>query len=1021
MGPEPDSLSTDRAEEAGVPGDDRHARRVAETLMPGEGPGLGAADLPGSGPRYTFLRLHAEGGLGQVWVARDADLNREVALKEVRPEWSDRPEALRRFLREAQVTGQLEHPNIVPVYELARRREDGQPFYTMRLLGGRTLREELVDHHERRAGRPAEPLERQKLLTAFVAVCQAIGYAHSRGVVHRDLKPSNVMIGGFGEVLVIDWGLARMVDRPEEDAPGIPGLDVSPEASALETRGAVGTPAYMSPEQVEGRPSAIDARSDIYGLGVILFEILTGRPPFEGRDQPEIYRKITEGPTPGARELIPSVPRPIEAVALKAMARDPAARYARASELAEEVHRFLAGEPVAAWREPFLVRARRWVSRHRISVASASAAAVVGAIALGATLATNRARGMELVETLKNSEIGRAQMIADQVRGYRFWTTARLRSEFERAPADSPERVRLSLGLLPDDPGQVDFILERALSSDVANLVVLRDALNRGHAPAVTVRLWAVLQGRGDDEPRFRAACLLATYAPADPRWEGVAAEVVRMLLPRSRLDPASFWDWAEALAPAMPGLVAPLAAVYADPGRPEDRETTSRLLVRHARRPEDLASLVRAADESDFEAFVARMRDDPSASLSRLEAALAEPPPKGDEAALESFARRHAQAAIAADRLGRPAIGRALMRPAPDPTVRSWLIDRLGPLGVGPGAMADRLAAEADPGVRRALVLAMGGADPGRLPEADRRAIVGRLLEAYRSDPDPGLHSAIGWLLHLWKAGDDVRGADADLSGKPRGERGWFVNSEGQTFVVVRPPGPVGRPFAIATTEVTVAQFRRFFKDLSGLLDLGGEPLYVESVSPSEDCPVNAVHWYFAAMYCRWLSEREPGAIAPDQYCYPGIEAIATSWGGGEMAMAPGHLDRTGYRLPTSGEWEYACRAGSTAPRPFGHGRALLPAYAWFAANSDGRTHPVGLKRPNDLGLFDMLGNLREWSDDRPGGAPDDPVANGVARSRRGGCHLDPADLLRPSTQDNWEPAKRAIVSGFRVARTLD
>src|SRR5207248_1953974 len=143
-------------------------------------------------------------------------------------------------------------------------------------------------------------------------------------------------------------------------------------------------------------------------------------------------------------------------------AREPGARYARASDLAEEVQRFLAGEPVKAWREPFVVRARRWISRHRIFVAASSAASIVAAVALGAMLASNRSTGIELVEALKTAEIDKAQAIADQVRDYKFWTKDRIRSQFERSSANSPERVRLSLGLLPDDPDQADFLLDRA-------------------------------------------------------------------------------------------------------------------------------------------------------------------------------------------------------------------------------------------------------------------------------------------------------------------------------------------------------------------------------------------------------------------------------------------------------------------------------------------------------------------------------------------------------------------------------
>jgi tetratricopeptide (TPR) repeat protein/tRNA A-37 threonylcarbamoyl transferase component Bud32 len=339
----------------------------------------------GQRSRYSLTRLHAEGGLGKVWVARDGDLNREVALKEIRTEQAANPEAWRRFLKEAQITGQLEHPNIVPVYELTRRPEDDQPFYTMRLVRGQTLRAAIADHHRRRGRGPADPLELQKLLGAFVHVCQAIGYAHSRGVIHRDLKPDNVVLGGFGEVIVLDWGLARMVDRPDDDAPEV---NLSAEATTRETVGTVGTPAYMAPEQAEGRHDLVDTRTDVYGLGAILFETLTGRPPVDGETTAEVLQRVASGSIPGARAVEPTVPRALDAVCSRAMARSRSDRYATALALAEDVQRWTAGEPVSAWREPWTVRARRWTARHRPLVAGAAAllATTAVALAVGAVL-----------------------------------------------------------------------------------------------------------------------------------------------------------------------------------------------------------------------------------------------------------------------------------------------------------------------------------------------------------------------------------------------------------------------------------------------------------------------------------------------------------------------------------------------------------------------------------------------------------------------------------------------------------
>jgi serine/threonine protein kinase len=341
---------------------------------------------PETRERYTLTRLHAEGGIGRVWLARDADLGRDVALKELRPERAANPAAWSRFLEEARITGQLEHPGIVPVYELARKADESKPFYTMRFVRGRTLAEASRAYHQKRAEGQAGPLDLQALLNAFVGVCNAVAYAHSRGVIHRDLKGQNVVLGDFGEVVVLDWGLAKLVDRPEQTL--TPAVAVEKEAGRGETLAgqALGTPAYMAPEQAEGRWDVVDRRSDVYGLGAILYEVLTGQPPFDGIDTSEILRRVVHEHPARPRSLDPAAPPALEAVCLKALAKQPKDRYGSARELADEVRRHLADEPVTAYSEPLNQRAGRWARRHKPLVASA--AALLVAAVLGLTVGT---------------------------------------------------------------------------------------------------------------------------------------------------------------------------------------------------------------------------------------------------------------------------------------------------------------------------------------------------------------------------------------------------------------------------------------------------------------------------------------------------------------------------------------------------------------------------------------------------------------------------------------------------------
>jgi tetratricopeptide (TPR) repeat protein/tRNA A-37 threonylcarbamoyl transferase component Bud32 len=371
--------------------DDFEVRRSIAELPQCNGPPLTAtlAYEPDTRERYTLTRLHAQGGLGQVWLAVDGDLNRQVALKELRSERGSDPTLAARFLDEAKVTGQLEHPGIVPVYELARRPGDGRPYYTMRFIRGRTLAEAARDYHRTREAGQAGPLDLAALLNAFVAVCNAVAYAHSRGVIHRDLKPQNVVLGDFGEVILLDWGLAKLVGRPEEAAAfSSVALDTFEGHAATMPGQVLGTPSYIPPEQAEG--AAVNHLSDVYGLGAILYEILMGRPPFEGSDTRELLRRVVVEPPVRPREVVPATPRALEAVCLKALAKKPSDRYRSAAELADEVRHFLADEPVRAYREPAGARAGRWMRRHRTLVSGAAillvtvlAAAGVGLLLLG--------------------------------------------------------------------------------------------------------------------------------------------------------------------------------------------------------------------------------------------------------------------------------------------------------------------------------------------------------------------------------------------------------------------------------------------------------------------------------------------------------------------------------------------------------------------------------------------------------------------------------------------------------------
>jgi serine/threonine protein kinase len=303
------------------------------------------------------LRPHARGGLGAIFVALDVELHREVALKQILENHADDPVSRSRFLQEAEITGGLEHPGIVPVYGLGAY-SDGRPFYAMRFIKGDSLKEAVDRSHadgamKRNLGRRS--LELRKLLRRFTDVCNAIDYAHSRGVLHRDITPGNIIVGKHRETLVVDWGLAKALGRTE---PGVESgervLVPSSASGSAETLpgSALGTPAFMSPEQAEGDLDHLGPRSDVYSLGTTLYYVLTGRPPVEG-DIGEVLRAVQKSDLPPPRRHDPTIDRALEAVCLRAMAQKPADRYASPKALAEDVERWMADEPVSAWAEPW--------------------------------------------------------------------------------------------------------------------------------------------------------------------------------------------------------------------------------------------------------------------------------------------------------------------------------------------------------------------------------------------------------------------------------------------------------------------------------------------------------------------------------------------------------------------------------------------------------------------------------------------------------------------------------------------
>jgi formylglycine-generating enzyme required for sulfatase activity len=570
--------------------------------------------------------------------------------------------------------------------------------------------------------------------------------------------------------------------------------------------------------------------------------------------------------------------------------------------------------------------------------------------------------------------------------------------------------------------------------------------------------------------------------------------------------------DWREAFRPVKGSLLAPLREVFGDP-RPEqaaERFLAANLLADYAAdNPTMLADLLMDADEKQFALLLAATRGQGENGVARLTAEIDRKLPSdlaASDPQREALAKRQANAAVALVRLNQPAKVWPLLKHSPDPRMRSYLIHRLSPLEADAGAILQRLDEEPDSTIRRALLLSLGEYGEKGLPTGSWPAVLAKLQALYRSEDDPGLHAAAEWLLRQWKQeawlkqvneawAKDREGRDRrfekiqELLKKnlDRTSPQWYVNSQGQTMVVV--PGPVeflmgspsteagrqaiesqhrrriGRTYALAAKAVTVREFRQFLQEskLEAWFEAGGQaaPL-MKKFAPEENGPAILMDWYRAAAYCNWLSRQD--GIPEDQWCYETdagklsqekasvlvsllVPQDPLARGAGTRylyflldrrpqvtAMRKGYLSLRGYRLPTEAEWEYACRAGAVTSRSYGETEELLAEYGWYLKNSRERTWPVGVKKPNDLGLFDLHGNVWNWCQEsyqsdyavsKGGKALEDEedrlqIVSTINRVLRGGSIDSPASYVRCANRSGNVPPSRSALVGFRPARTF-
>ncbi|MCI0460658.1 MAG: formylglycine-generating enzyme family protein [Gemmataceae bacterium] len=677
----------------------------------------------------------------------------------------------------------------------------------------------------------------------------------------------------------------------------------------------------------------------------------------------------------------------------------------------------------------------------------------------------NYLEAVSRVQALQSAKIDTVHRIISELSPYRRWADPLLRNMARGFWQGSNERLYANLALLPVEPDRLDYLYKRIPEAGLDELRVLCDTL-KPHQEALGPRLWAYLETETDPDRRFRVACVLSEYEDHDPRWNALSAEVTNKLIREALENPLVFDKWRSFAFRSMRFQIRPhLEAIILDPHRPEAERSMARQLFLQVAgaevTPKELLDLVLATEDRTYE-LIRRLylAADPreSAELLHQELAKALPANAPDEAR-DVLAKRQAHAAVVLLQHDQPEEIWPLphadriwprLRHSPDCRLRTYLIHRFAAGGAEQASLTQQsllrqYEAEQDVSARRALLLSLGEFKEDRLPAEKRQPLVATLLQTYRDDPDPGIHAAVDWLLRqCWEQGAELHQIDRELSGKPADSRQWYVNGQGQTLAILRDPveflmgsptherdrqadeSPhckrIPRSFALATKEVTVQQFQEFLQANPGIRH---DWEATQKYSQEPDAPVISVTWFEAARYCRWLSERE--GIPEDEMCYPRIDAIKEG-----MQLPADYLARTGYRLPTEAEWEYACRAGAVTSRHYGVTEDLLPKYACYAGNARGRTQPVGRGKPNDSGLFDMYGNAWEWCQDALLPYPsssreqvledrEDPnaITGSVNRVLRGGSFASPAAEVRSACRFELPPTIPRNLAGLRVART--
>jgi formylglycine-generating enzyme required for sulfatase activity len=984
---------------------------------------------------YEIIREVARGGMGVVYEAIQKRLNRTVAIKMVLDEDA---KGVRRFLAEAEAIAAVRHANVVQVFESGQ--VNGRPYLAMEFCSGGSLADRF---------RQNDHSSVQQNVEIMLQVCLGVAEAHEVGIVHRDLKPANILFDSRGVPKTADFGLAKLtVD-----------LDLT------NTQFVLGTPAYMSPEQARGEAKFVGPPSDVWALGVILYEFLTRQRPFAGQTVVEILEQVKSATAPDVRRIRKDVPRDVSLIVAKCLSPEPHRRYSSASELAQDLQNWLAGRPVAAKPAALPERLIKWVRRNPLRAMFAGM--MLAALVLFLVLMRHHDRRLVEVhvvgeiERLKAIPVSEAKFLAEALDDQRNVAEPLLRAFLQDVRAEKPIELQtelnaaVAMSVWTDE--ERNFLVRRSLELGPADLLVLRRFLVRENSSEKQL-LQQLVAGESLTKPQLlRAIGMLANSSTVfEP---DVIRDAAEQLLAEGQLGISL---WLQALEPVMNQLAASLELLYLTNSGNDTGVLAAIALGNHGTLPvEQRIQLIRTGSRKQAFIMGNVLRNEPELTTVLItewqNETLRRPKSQGwadaEEVALLNTEER-VRIGLALISAGQTSIVVKDLGEGADPQLRTNLIGAFSEVGVPIPELLDLLAVELDQVARQTIYLALSQYAPGSWTTDSMSQLLRSASADFQNHPDPGVHSAIDLLLRRIDRPELSAEMQRTLPAEDaRGVRRWFVNSKGISFAVIdgpidvkmgshqsdwgQDPGNelhatetfhhrhIGRSFAIAMKEITREQIAEF----AGLNPEAAEGKTFNKMwsCRTDDSPAVDVSWYTAIKYCRWLGEQEN--LPADQQCYPPLSEIKEG-----ITLPVDYLARTGYRLPTEAEWEFACRSGSSDHYSFGTDVESLPIHSWSVKNARHRTHPVASLRPNTLGLFDIHGNAFEWVDvrltpypsmDRMFPVVEDLADAGICQNGdtcvlRGGDFVSNEMRTRSAHRTQVQRTMSWPASGFRIARTI-